>query len=496
MTASPNAAVAPILLALAAAGIAPGGLVAQRPVSTPRIGTASVAELQRIVNRAAAASGAAGVQVSVILGDRRADFVAGTANAELGIPMTPTTIIQIGSSTKVLNAAMIMTLVDEGVLNLDRPVREYIPTLDLADDEAERTITLRQLLSMTSGIDNGPYPDYGGGEDGLARYVASLGTMPQVFRPGTGWGYSNTGTSIAGYAAERVTGKTWDELLKRRILDPIGMTHAVTRPQDLPFQRVAAGHTPARDGKPAVVVRPWYITQAQGPAGSTMAMSAQDLASFGRIFLNRGRAVGGAQVLSEVSAAAMMTPVVKTATREVADHWCIGLALEHWSGTPVFGHPGGNQSGVSYLKIFPEQHGVLAITVNTPGALQVFAEQVFDGFGPPVFRATRPRLTPPATPVAVTRPERYVGTYAMVGMTYAVTFDGTVLSMTATPAGGVSRSPAVTQLTLIPLEGDEFLTVDPAAPRAPARGVGFFGDDGRGRATNLVAPVFPARRVP
>jgi CubicO group peptidase (beta-lactamase class C family) len=98
----------------------------------------------------------------VILGDQRADFVTGMANAELGLPMTAETVVQIGSTTKVLNAALIMSLVDDGTLDLDRPVKAYIPNLDLEDDDAERTITLRQLLSMTSGLDNGPYTRHGG----------------------------------------------------------------------------------------------------------------------------------------------------------------------------------------------------------------------------------------------------------------------------------------------------------------------------------------------
>src|SRR5689334_5305166 len=85
--------------------------------TSARIGTATVEQLRRIVNHAAAASGAVGVQVSVILGDHRADFAWGSANAELGTPMTTETVVQIGSVTKVFNAAMIMTLVDEGKLS-------------------------------------------------------------------------------------------------------------------------------------------------------------------------------------------------------------------------------------------------------------------------------------------------------------------------------------------------------------------------------------------
>ena len=79
-------------------------VLAQEAPAKQKIGGATIAELQRIVDAAAARSGAVGVQVSVILGNQRADFVAGTANAELGLPMTVQTVIQVGSTTKVLNA--------------------------------------------------------------------------------------------------------------------------------------------------------------------------------------------------------------------------------------------------------------------------------------------------------------------------------------------------------------------------------------------------------
>jgi len=483
-----------LFLAQVPVALLAGSLAAQPRPAAERLGKTTVAELQRIVDQAAAVSGAVGVQVSVILGDQRADFVSGSANVELDTPMTPETVIQIGSSTKVLNAAMIMTLVEQGMLDLDKPVKTYLPDLTLSDRTAAETITLRQLLSMTSGLDNGPYTRHGGGDDALARYVASLADLPQAFAPGAGWGYSNAGTSIAGHAAERVTGRSWDDLLLQRILEPAGLRHAVSRARDLPFQRVSAGHAPARAGGKPAVIRPWYITQAQGPAGSTLAMSAHDLATFGLLFLSDGKAADGTRVLSHESVVTMTTPVVRVFSRSYTEHWCIGLEREHWSGTPVFGHAGGNMSGTSYLKIFPERRGVLAITVNTPAALGAFAPAIFDGFGPLVFDATRAKLTKPATPIALARPERYLGTYVMLGFRYEVVRDGSGLTMKVTTSSPDGQSSTI-QYAMVPLEPDVFLLEGAAGVGSALGDVGFFGRDAEGRATNLVAPVFAARRT-
>jgi len=473
---------------------------------TTRIGTATVDQLQRIVNEAAMASGAVGVQVSVILGDRRADFVWGTANVELGTPMTVETVLQIGSVTKVFNAAVIMTLVDEAKLTLDEPVKTYIPDLDLADDDAERTITARQLLSMTSGLDNGPYTRHGGGDDALARYVASLGKLPQAFPPGKGWGYSNAGTSIAGHAAERVTGENWDVLLRKRILAPAGLTNSVTIPEELPYYRVSVGHVRRGTGQRPMVIRPLYLgdnmARAQGPAGGTLTMSAHDLASFGQLFLRKGKAANGAQVLSEASVRTMMTPVASVPTRTFTKgNWCVGFEQDEWSGTPVFGHPGGNQSGQSYLKVLPEKDGVLAVIGNTPTAIGPFSEKIFEEFGRAVFNATPAKARRPATAVKLANPERYVGTYTMMGTTYEITLDGGSLTMkvtrkvdhtTSTPEHPYWGVPTSVN-RLVAVKDDVFLVESPTGILGGE--IGFFGDDGRGRATNLVAPYFPARRT-
>jgi CubicO group peptidase (beta-lactamase class C family) len=245
------------------------------------------------------------------------------------------------------------------------------------------------------------------------------------------------------------------------------------------------------------VVRPWYITQAQGPAGSTLAMSASDLASFGEIFLRGGLAENGERVLSEAAVDTMTTPVVEVPSRSYTEHWCVGLEREHWNGTPVFGHAGGNMSGTSYLKIFPALDGVLALTCNTPAAFGAFSERIFGDLASAVFGVRREKLTAPDSPPAIDNADRYVGTYTMLGATYEVMRDGDGLRMKITTQIATGDSDSV-EYPLVPLRDDTFLPVSEDGPTETSSlfgDVGFFGDDGSGRATNLVAPVFAARRV-
>src|SRR5690606_6240784 len=89
----------------------------------------------------------------------------GTANWDLGTPMTDDTVIQIGSTTKVWTAMLLMQLVDEGRVDLDTPVTQYLPDVRLASGDDWRVITPRLLMSMSSGMDSGPYARSGRGDD-------------------------------------------------------------------------------------------------------------------------------------------------------------------------------------------------------------------------------------------------------------------------------------------------------------------------------------------
>lgn len=464
------------------------------------------AELRAVVDEAGASSGVVGAQVSVILDHDRLDFVYGSSNLELNLPMTADTVVQVGSVCKVFNAALIMTLVEEGRLALDTPVIEYIPDLLIADKVAQSVITLRHLLSMNSGLDNGPYNEHGRGEDALARYVASLHDVPQVFSPGQGFGYSNAGTSLAGYVAERVTGELWDSLIQKRIFEPAGLQHTVTLAEELPFHRVSVGHAKARNGQSAKVLRPWYITRAQGPAGSTLTMCAHDLATFGQIFINGGKAANGRRVLSEASVKIMMTPMtdvpIPASFAGVGQKWGFGPSMDLWGQTAVWGHGGGNRSGSSRFVWLPEKRGVLAVVVNTTDADEAFVTTILGDFSRAVFGVGAALPAAPASAIPLENPGRFVGCYERYGTRYEVMEDAGRLRFTEVSLGSGKHTEAlglVRDSALIPLGDDCFLVETTASGRdltPPSQAVlGFFGADERNRAVNVATPVVTARRV-
>lgn len=463
-------------------------------------------ELETLFLKAATTSGMVGAQVSVILGDGRVDFVYGSANVELNIPMTEDTVMQVGSVCKVFNAAMIMTLVEEGKLALDTPIIRYIPEFKLSDKVAQDCITLRHLLSMNSGLDQGPYDQFGGGDEVLAKFVAAMDNIPQLYPPGQGFGYSNAGTNVAGYVAQRVTGIAWDTLIQQRIFEPAGLKHALTVFEDLPFHRVSAGHGLAEGGQPPKVLRPWYITRAQGPSGSTLTMSAQDLATFGQIFVNGGKAANGNRVLSEESVKTMMTPItdvpISASYAGVGQKWGVGPSMDRWGETTVWGHAGGNRSGSSRVFWFPERRGVLAAVKNTVDADDVFTRVILGDFSSLAFGGAAPLPAAPKVPVPLENPERFIGHYQRHGTRYEVSADAGHLRFKEIAFGSgknVEQLGVIRDSKLIPVRRDCFLIESTLAGRDPVpptqSPIGFFGSDEQGRAMNVATPIVTARRI-
>jgi CubicO group peptidase (beta-lactamase class C family) len=432
-----------------------------------------------------------GAQVAVDAGDTLVYAEAGTANADLGTPVTADTCFQIGSTTKVYTAMLVMQLVDQGRLDLDRPVTDYLPDVRLASTGDWRAITPRHLMSMTSGLDNGPYTDTGRDDASVARYVDLLAEIPLTFAPGSAYGYSNASTIVSGLLVETLTGRCWDDVLRDRLLGPAGLTESVSLFEELPYHRIAV----ARHDEGTA--RRWSRGRAGGPSGATLATSARDLVRFGRLFLRRGLAADGTRLLSESAVAAMQTPQVDLPARILADSWCVGMYQKVWAGTEVFGHSGTTGNGSSTLLWIPEHDISIAVIVNTPPRGYPFADAVFDT----VLREWLGLAKPPRPAPGAGRPanaERYAGRYDAHGLSYDVVARNGDLVLTVDrmidhdPATGRHEEPVSTLLR--PIAPDRFLPENDAVTSHHTWDIAFTVEDG-GHASLLHNGAFTARRT-
>lgn len=212
----------------------------------------------------------------------------GQADIDSGRPMRPDALFGIASMTKPITATAVMILCDEGKLSLEDPAERYIPEFGrtgLADGSASRPITIRDLLTHTSGL--------AGGQQNLgtlAETAVQMAARPLAFQPGTRWQYS-PGLTICGRVVEVVSGQPLEQFLEERIFRPLRMTDTTFFPSPQQQKRLARLYQPGSDGKSLVPAEHWLIELSEGrtanPSGGLFSTAA-DLFRFYQMILNGG----------------------------------------------------------------------------------------------------------------------------------------------------------------------------------------------------------------
>ena len=197
----------------------------------------------------------------------------------------------LGSVTKTYTATALMRLVAEGRVELEAPVRRYVPELRLADEQAAAEITVLNLLNHTSGLDWGMIVDTGEGDDALATYVAKMAELKLISPPGARASYSQAGYNLAGRIIEKVTGLTYERAIASLLLEPLGLSHSffAARRRHDPALRRGAQSGRRRN---ALVARLWRRWRGDNPGGG-LASSVADQIRWARFHLGDGRAESG-----------------------------------------------------------------------------------------------------------------------------------------------------------------------------------------------------------
>src|SRR5690554_1958661 len=179
--------------------------------------------LQTQLARRAAERGVPGAAVAVVVDGEIIDHAVGVLSTATAVDATPESVFQIGSITKVWTATLVMQLVDDGLIDLDEPVRTYLPELRLGDETVVASITVRQLLSHQAGFEGDIFTDTGRGDDAIEKYVTLLAGTAQIFRPGEMFSYNNAGYVVLGRLVERMREMTWEQALVEHLATPLGL---------------------------------------------------------------------------------------------------------------------------------------------------------------------------------------------------------------------------------------------------------------------------------
>jgi CubicO group peptidase (beta-lactamase class C family) len=355
----PTSFVAALMLAAPAAQAA---AVRPRPAE-------ALASLDALVQQALADQKIPGATVGVVVGDEVVLLKGyGLRDRERNLPMTPDTLMPIASITKQFTVASLGTLVRQGKLDWDKPVRDYLPDFRVNDDVATLRATPRDLVTHRIGLPR---------HDGLwfgstltrQELYGRLQYLPFSRDLRTTFQYNNLMYMTAGLLGGRIAGSSWEQLVKTALFDPLGMKRS-----SFTLKELGADPDHARgyqlDEKRDLVPDPYESAETMGPTGGINS-SAREMTGYLRMMLAGGQS-GGTRVLQAADVAAMMqpnTPISGSPFPEFGyGSYGMGLFVNTYRGIEYASH-GGNMPGAAavVLMVPKEKIGVVVLT-NRSGA--------------------------------------------------------------------------------------------------------------------------------
>jgi len=385
--------------------------------------------LGALMSDRAAEHGVVGAALAVGRGDERFESVTGFVNHKAGIEVTPDSVFQIGSITKLFTATLVMQLVDDGLVDIDAPVQSVLPEFQVADTTASAEITLAHLLTHTSGIDGDYFLDTGTGDDCVERYVLACSALSQLHRPGERLSYCNAGFVILGRIIEKLRGKPWPQVLTERILWPLGLFAMGTEPEQAILHRAAVGHMQLAEGADPAVIPIWRLACSNGPAGATPFGRARDLIPFAQLHLSGGLTSDGSRLLSENSVAEMQKRHVEMPAHSYTDGQGLGWMLFDWSGQRIIGHDGATVGQASYLRIDPRSGTVVSL-LTTGGDGGALYRDVFGAAMDELCGVSLPPL-PEESPTIEVPVAAYEGRFERLSAGYEVEIEDGALVLSA-----------------------------------------------------------------
>lgn len=253
----------------------------------------------------------------------------GFADVKSGVQVAPQTLFEIGSISKSFVAMAILQQAEEGKLDLQKPVVEYLPWLKV--DTRFAPFTTHHLLSHTAGLSGVPL---------LMRVTAT--TLRTGSAPGTQFVYSNIGYDLLGFILEAVDKKPFAEIMRRRVLQPLAMASSSPIISNEIREQMALGYWPLKPDRPFPLrgklgEAPWVeVPEAAG----SIAATAADMGNYLRMLMNRGAGVSG-RVLAEKRFDSFIKPVIKAPFRGEDASYAYGLWVSDINGHTLLRHTGG-----------------------------------------------------------------------------------------------------------------------------------------------------------
>ena len=360
----------------------PAALVAMVACSSaPKDAVNADLQLAARLERARSAHGVPGMGAAVLRGDRIAIAVAGKRRVDRDAPLVATDAFHLGSDTKSMTASVVARLVERRVLRWDETVAEALPGIAPRMDPAFRPVTLDMLMRHVAGLPTGDAftPEFTAGFDDehwpIAKQRAWMAerflSRPPVGTPGTRFAYSNYGYLILGHVVEHATGRTWEELMREEVFEPLAMTGCGFGPTATSARPGGNWGHDVKDGAyvPTEEDNPPLI----GPAG-TVYCPLVDWAKFAAAHAGSGPAGW----LTPGSLAHLHGPATFAGTppdKDIALGWGVTR-----TDPPRLTHAGSNGYNDAEIVVIPRLHAAVLVTCNAGDEkAKAAAKEVLDG---------------------------------------------------------------------------------------------------------------------
>jgi len=392
-----------------------------------------------------------GASVGVLFDGRAFTASFGVTNVAHALPVTDTTLFQIGSTSKTFTATALMQLVEQGGVDLDATVRTYLPDFRLASEQDAARLTVKHLVTHHGGFegDDARRERDDRGDDALARFVSGMAERPQLTPAGYTFSYSNAGLYVLGRIIEVVTGQPFERVIRKRIFEPLAMHDSTYFPEYALTHRVAAGHVVTADGP--VVARPWHVPRAIAPGGGIISNVAEQLA-YADFHLGDGAAPNGERILAPATIAFMQHP--QATAGSMCDSIGVTWMLSEIGAAHFVFHGGATNGHLSSFELVPSRgFAVTALTNSDTGrGLRPFVSELMRQY----FLGIAPS-NPPASPIELAQLDEYAGRYQQTNAHLQVTTDGSGLVIhESSPALRATEPLPVAPVHAVPGDADRF----------------------------------------
>jgi CubicO group peptidase (beta-lactamase class C family) len=391
------------MLALGLLAAMPSALLSEMAAAAPTPNPAAMRPLDRFIAGYSEAMNAPGLALGLAGADgpiRVSSY--GYVDVAAKIPVSPSHLFEIGSITKSFAALITLQLHEEGKLDLQAPIRSYLPWLAMETDFGD--ILVHHLLTHSSGM-----------PDDAPLFPSSPQRRPrQALKPGSEFHYSNWGYEVLGHLIETLDGRAWPAALTERILKPIGMLDTAPTITSEVRSRIAQSYVPLHDDRPyprhAPIVPAGNL--AVEFASGSIASTPQDMSLYMQMLLNRGE-IRGRRIISEESFKLFSTPHIAAPQFGPTAGYGYGIAVDTLDGHVRLRHTGGMVSFMSAMHLDLDSRLGAFASINAqlgyrPNPVAQFSLQLL--------RAEKEHTKPPAAPefdgaAKVAAAQTYSGVY-------------------------------------------------------------------------------------